>query len=482
MMATVGDLPLELLSCCFLPLPFRDRIRASHVSKRWRRAATEFPEFWSTLTFDHESRHHDAFLSALRRSGASLLDATWAPPRVRPYQGLDTLVANMSRVRALAVRSNAWTHEGDEFPAGLLSAPAPQLEELYFDSKAYLTIPGNWGGTGAPRLRSISVNRFGFDASCGPFHALRRFRGSMRPMGSARLDPRSIFRLCPALAELELCEAGSFDALCLAEGPIPPTLTSLLFLRAREAIDYQPLLDAVMATLPHLELSNSVDILPALRHYATYAGTRFRMACTIRRTLPTPLEREMKPDVLVVRLENGGPRTLTCETSALHDALDGMRALVPHMQHLAHLECATEFFAALLRQDAALPFLESLTLRVSGDRPYGDLNYCHFKRAGRLRVPRLRALIVDAAGVDALYATGVPNWLFGTLPATVSSWLQFDDRKLDTVHLFVTRGAPAPVPHGAERAGALLSWAARVFVGWKGDWEKGLFQQGIWYS
>ncbi|EJD38519.1 hypothetical protein AURDEDRAFT_172451 [Auricularia subglabra TFB-10046 SS5] len=497
-MATIEDLPLEILGLCFLPLSFPDRLRPSHVSRRWRSAASD-PAVWSQLRFDHKPHHHDTFLVALARSAEVPLCALWTSARLSGEPGFDLLEAHMSRVRTLSLVQPGCTPFYEDLPVRLFNAPATLLEEFNFQANSSVILPAQWSGSGAPRLHTIRVSYFSFAPACAQFRSLRRFRGSL---GRTLVDPVTLFELFPGLVDLELCEVTDEIVRRLNEIQIPPGLSRLSLLYALRPIDYRPFLTSVAATIRFLSLSGAADVLSSLKHYTSCVSGLFSMTCRIFRfdgihynDEPSDFDRlfensglsafryssadESHVDSFDISLHDGGSFTLNCQTHARTLALDSTPTLVPHLRNLAHLNCAAAFFARLLRTNATLPSLQSLTLLVYGMRPFGGLASCDFQRRGHVRVPQLRALTVDTTGGIWNYGAVAPNWFFATFPATVSAWLQFDEPKLRLARLFVDRDRP--FEHRASRAVALLSKVEKAFIGSRADGGKGLIEQGMWY-
>ncbi|EJD38542.1 hypothetical protein AURDEDRAFT_116507 [Auricularia subglabra TFB-10046 SS5] len=477
-MAAVADVPTELLVFFFVLLSFRDRVRVSHVSRRWRAVATEHTELGNRLAFHHRPEHRTTFLAALRRAGALPLEATWmfnAPQSA----GFDILEANISRIRVLSVQG--YCADTDlELLDRLLARPLPLLEEFHIEKSLAFNIPQEWTNGGAPRLREIALSRFNFHPTSGRFRALRCFRGSVQSYSYGPFYPSRIFELCPALAELELSGINGHLLRFLAEGQIPLTLTRLVLLPSRSSsfeqrgtLDYEPLLHMLGRMPAFLAITLASDVSSAAKHYVAHVRTQFRATCTIHHS-----QNVYDTDAFDVRLDNGGLQTLTCNMTDLRAALNSAPNLVPHFDNLAQLECATEFFERLLRVSPTLPSLHSLTLLVSGGRPHGDPNYCHFQRAGRLVAPRLRSLAVDSSSAQPGLAFGTPLWFARALPATAADWLRFDAPRLETAYCYMHRC----VRSLALRPEELLSWAARAFVGWRADWERGLAEQGTWYT
>ncbi|EJD38536.1 hypothetical protein AURDEDRAFT_116501, partial [Auricularia subglabra TFB-10046 SS5] len=213
-MAVVDALPVELLVLCFVPLSFRDRVRLSYVSRRWRVIALGHAELCNRLEFHHNPKHSATFLAALERARTLPLEVTWEF-RSSESAGFDLLEAQLPRVRAMSVRMPHWMNEDDELPKRLLVRRFPPLEEVCIDSLDIFTIPEQWSNLGAPKLREITVSHFTFHPTSGPFHALRRLTANLDPYAHAQPDPRRIFELCPALLELELRCVGRETLQCL---------------------------------------------------------------------------------------------------------------------------------------------------------------------------------------------------------------------------------------------------------------------------
>ncbi|EJD38523.1 hypothetical protein AURDEDRAFT_116496, partial [Auricularia subglabra TFB-10046 SS5] len=213
-MAVIDALPVELFVLCFVPLSFRDRVRVSHVSRRWRAIAIGRAELCNRLEFHHNPKHSATFLAALERARTLPLEVTWDFSNSQ-YAGFDLLVAQLQRVRAMSIRMPHWMNEDDEQPKRLLVRRFPLLEEVCIHTPDIFTIPEQWSNLGAPKLREITVSHFTFHPTSGPLHALRSFTANLDPYSRLQPDPRRIFELCPALVELELRCAGPETLRCL---------------------------------------------------------------------------------------------------------------------------------------------------------------------------------------------------------------------------------------------------------------------------
>ncbi|EJD46660.1 hypothetical protein AURDEDRAFT_136815 [Auricularia subglabra TFB-10046 SS5] len=483
-MTTIDHLPAELLVLFFVILSFRDRVRASHVSRRWRAVATEHSVLWTRLKFHHKPKHRAAFLSALSRAGDLPVEAVWKFTNP-PSQGFDDLEANILRVRVIRVDC-CWTHADTTLLERLLARPLRLLEELRIQCAEPFTIPPQWSHGDAPRLRVIAVSKFLFHPTTGRFHTLRYLSGAMSDNTHNTLYFPSIFELCPALVELELYGVSRQLVHYLSQGSPPPsTLVSLkllpppkdthtLFRPIRDTIDYHTLFETLGRMPSLLAITLAADFCAAIKHYVTHVHTPFRMECNIRYS-PGSLDPGPFFEAL---LDNGGSHTLTCNMTDLRAALAITSNLLPYLHNLTQLECSASFFDCLLHLDPSLPSLHTLILIVSGNRPHGDLNYYHFQRRGQLIAPRLRSLVVDATVARPFLVSGASYWFSRRLPASATMWLKFEEPKLETAYFYMHRGvrtAPAISPE------AFLSWVERVFIGWRVDQEKAL-ELGIWYT
>lgn len=474
-MAIHEDLPFEVLSLCFVPLPLRDRVVASHVCQRWRTAAVTSPELWSALCFDHKLEQREVFLSILERSGAGQLDATWRFQR--GAVGSDLLAANMWRVRGLSFILHDHDPDFGDVPEGLLVCRAPVLERLHFDGSGRFTIPAGWDDRGAPRLRELSVSSFAFDPQCRRFGALRRFRGVLPAGWDAHMRLHGLFQLCPGLVELELGGFNTLNQHLLPHGPMPPTLSRLVFLDRTYSIDYGPLLESLMGLPQSVKLPGAIDFYPALKLFDARVDSPFTLTC---HTIPAVFEDGAEhPGKLSIRMQDGLSYTLTTIVGNLRVALDCVARATPYLRNVGTLTCPAEFFDRLLKLQPTLPALQSLTIAVGGKRPFGDLNYCHFQRSGHVVVPQLRTLFIDTTAIDRDFAASARDWFLRTLPRTLRAWLHVGQPKLAALHLFLREDLVSTSV--SVSLAALLPCAETVFVGWRDGWEHGIEGRGEWY-
>ncbi|EJD46630.1 hypothetical protein AURDEDRAFT_144651, partial [Auricularia subglabra TFB-10046 SS5] len=215
----VDRLRPEILVACFVRLPFRSRIRASHVSRSWRAAALAYPQVWSEIVLPHRMRNRPALLAtALSRAGDLPVDLkveSMYPPNTK---FLDCILApyrhQLRRVEWRAMEQS-----------GLWSLPAAGLE--YLDCFRGLELaPGFLGGKSGV-LSSLHLGSCNLPPLCPALSTVvDLYIRSMRLVTDAS-SFRRLFELFPQLESLSLTELDQRFSESLPPGPAPPTLRRL---------------------------------------------------------------------------------------------------------------------------------------------------------------------------------------------------------------------------------------------------------------
>ncbi|KZV97987.1 hypothetical protein EXIGLDRAFT_729164 [Exidia glandulosa HHB12029] len=239
------QLPDELLASCFELLSFRDLIAATHVTRQWRTVAHNFPRLWANI-YVTAATHDSKFRLLgvlLQRSRSSPVDVSLQRPGGsydHYLPELATLVAeHMDHVRSL--------HWDSQYLEGLfVNTSAPVLRTLdMFPPQGDGMLPPDLFKGDAPNLRVLHLRAgFNLPTTCAALHNLRVFRGTLN-QGTSCLR---LFRLCPLLEELDLCNLYSPHQL-----PILPAPRSLQRLSLRAAspftINYSNFLNGLLHKL-----------------------------------------------------------------------------------------------------------------------------------------------------------------------------------------------------------------------------------------
>ncbi|EJD36185.1 hypothetical protein AURDEDRAFT_174716 [Auricularia subglabra TFB-10046 SS5] len=195
-------LPSELWVSCLSWLSFRDRLVASHVSRRWRRFMLAAPSLWDTIDTTNLKTTYfpDLFHGIMDRSGDVPLDARLT---LRTYDRVDIdatlalLNQASARLRSLTLSLSRY-FDSDVFG----SLQFPILEYLNIDATltvVALNFPSR-GSTVMPRLKHLVVNKVYLPEPVEPMLGLEIFEGHCY----SDSDTRNLFLRFPCLAAVTL--------------------------------------------------------------------------------------------------------------------------------------------------------------------------------------------------------------------------------------------------------------------------------------
>ncbi|EIM90446.1 uncharacterized protein STEHIDRAFT_154270 [Stereum hirsutum FP-91666 SS1] len=178
-LATVHALPLELLQQCFSALAQDDLprttldgvhlgwITVSHVCRAWREAAMELSMLWGRPTLALGPRW---FREMARRAGSAplIVHCTWPysprPKRAGPFSPRmvrQTIIGHMDHLKELISEPKSTICYSGLVKALILPAHSLTTIELHafpYGAPAPFSLPTNFLGQAAPRLRKISLH------------------------------------------------------------------------------------------------------------------------------------------------------------------------------------------------------------------------------------------------------------------------------------------------------------------------------------
>ncbi|EJD46656.1 hypothetical protein AURDEDRAFT_164479 [Auricularia subglabra TFB-10046 SS5] len=196
----VERLPAEVLTACFLLLPFHSRIRASHVCRSWRTAALAHRDVWSNITISYL----DLKLDDIYPTAMAAIDTV-----LKPYW-------HHIRLIELYVdeRSSMW-----KFPAARLE---------YLHSYGGPQIRRDFLGSRVGRLRSLHIGGCTLPPDCPAISTVvdLRIRDMKRVKDIASFG--RLFVLFPRLEQLSLCGLDARFSAVLPAGPAPSSLRGLI--------------------------------------------------------------------------------------------------------------------------------------------------------------------------------------------------------------------------------------------------------------
>ncbi|EJD38529.1 hypothetical protein AURDEDRAFT_116499 [Auricularia subglabra TFB-10046 SS5] len=354
----------------------------------------------------------------------------------------------------------------------LPACTAPALTSLRVVSGRFFRVPAEWGGVGAPLLSEMHLLGFVIAPDCAPFRSLRTFSGRFLDarLGIPRTDARMLFRLCPALVDAMLFGIRPEDASWLPIDPTPPGLARLSLQSGfGQAVDYFPFCEAL-------------DFVP--RTTSLFGCSAFLAPLTLwNRHVHVPYKMSWLRAQTVMKQQYGSEHQITLETDAddgptltfvvtddMHAPSSSLQEAILHLRTLTHFVCAAEKLRDLLAVRPELPSLLSLTIVLS---------------AGNMGAPQLQTLHIDAQALDDGNAIASLLWLTNSLPRALTAWLDFGQRRLESVRFYLT-GEKNSVRSGLDM-GALLMYSESVYVGpqlppetYRGD--TGSSGDGTWYS
>ncbi|EJD38526.1 hypothetical protein AURDEDRAFT_146798 [Auricularia subglabra TFB-10046 SS5] len=482
----IERLPPEVLGQCFTWLPFRDRIGASHVSKYWRLAAVSLADLWSSLPLNHRPENRDTFSSVLSRAGTLTLDISWnfSGPGAGEVDILEALMPRIRSLHLIRAQSNDWRNSGDVLPEMLPACTAPALTSLRVMSGRFFRVPAEWGGDGAPLLSEMHLLGFVIAPDCAPLRSLRTFSGRFLDgrLNVPYTDARMLFRLCPRLVDVTLFGIRPEDASWLPIGPTPTALSRLSLQSALgravdyvafcEALDFIPQTTSLFgcsAFLAHLILWNRHVHVPYQMSWCAQTVIKQQYGSKHQITLETDTE--------------DGPKITFVVTDDMRVPSSSLQEAIPHLRTLTHFVCAAENLRDFIAVRPELPSLLSLTIDLSA----GLYAYTHHRLGnyGNMRAPQLQTLHIDAQALDDDEAIESLSWVKNSLPHTLTAWLDFGHRRLESVRFYLI-GEKISVRFRLDM-GALLMYAETVYVGPqlppetdRGD--TGSSGDGTWYS
>ncbi|EJD37399.1 hypothetical protein AURDEDRAFT_173582 [Auricularia subglabra TFB-10046 SS5] len=462
----IDRLPPEVLGMCFMWLPFRDRIRASHVSKYWRLAAVSLADLWSALRLNHRPKHRDTFSSVLSRAGTLTLDISWnfSGPGAEEVDILEALMPRIRSLYLLRTQTDDWRDSGDVLPEMLLAYAAPALTSLRVVSGRFFRVPSEWGGDGAPLLSEMHLLGFVIAPDCAPFQSLRTFSGRFLDgrLNVPYTDARMLFRLCPALVDVTLFGIRPEDASRLPIGPTPTALSCLSLQSALgRGVDHLAFCEALDFIPQTMSLFGCTAFLAPLILWNRHVHVPYKMSWLRAQTV-IKQQYGSEHQIMLTTDADDGPTLTFVVTDDIHAPSISLEEAIPHLRALTHFVCAAEKLKDLLAIHPELPSLQSLTVVLSADRRYG---YTHLSLAdyGNMRAPQLQTLHIDAQALDDGGAIASLLWLTNSLPRTLTAWLDFGHRRLESVRFYLT-GEKNSVRSGLDM-GALLVYAETVYVG-----------------
>ncbi|EJD39715.1 hypothetical protein AURDEDRAFT_128084 [Auricularia subglabra TFB-10046 SS5] len=212
-------LPDEILALCFCFLPFRDRVLASHVSRRWRTVSLSHPAVWACIDFDVSVRNRaELFRMALERTGAHPVDIPICPELDEGLLIEKSLVSHMHHIRSLRYFKT--------FYAAPLLHVAPRLETLACENIP-LDIPAEFLGGVAGQLTTLRVRTVSFPKTCPALSTVTNLslRGPQYAYYAQNLS--LLFQLFPVLQSLRFSALKHKFSRDLPAGPVPASLRSL---------------------------------------------------------------------------------------------------------------------------------------------------------------------------------------------------------------------------------------------------------------
>ncbi|EJD39727.1 hypothetical protein AURDEDRAFT_171176 [Auricularia subglabra TFB-10046 SS5] len=211
--------PDEILALCFCFLPFRDRVLASHVSRRWRTVSLTRPAIWAYIDFDVSFRNQaELFRMALERTGAHPIDVFNCPHLDQGFVVEQSLVHHMHHIRTLQYDKALYT-------APLLS-PAPRLETLACEIIP-LDIRADFLGGVVGQLTTLRFCTVSFPTKCPALSTVTKLslRGPQYAHYARNLGLS--FQLFPVLQSLHLSDLKHSFSTDLPAGLVPASLRSL---------------------------------------------------------------------------------------------------------------------------------------------------------------------------------------------------------------------------------------------------------------
>ncbi|KZV97533.1 hypothetical protein EXIGLDRAFT_832792 [Exidia glandulosa HHB12029] len=219
--------PPEVLAACLQFLPFRDRFRVSHVSRRWRSAALAFPALWADIRLSAADKHAVELMRlVLPRTGVYPVEFTYTSSYTHTAAGpLDT-ISNVLCEHMHHIRSIDWCGSIDY---ACFSRPAPMLEAIRCSSTVIARLPDDLLGGSAGRLHALSLGYFALpSAACPPLRTVTHLDctlpGPWNVSSSQGLD--HLFTICPKLQSLTLRKFRQGHVF--PTGPVPPSLEDLV--------------------------------------------------------------------------------------------------------------------------------------------------------------------------------------------------------------------------------------------------------------
>ncbi|EJD38626.1 hypothetical protein AURDEDRAFT_187695 [Auricularia subglabra TFB-10046 SS5] len=217
--STVPWLPPEVLTSCFLHLPFQDLVSATHVSRYWRSAALAAPGLWSRVQLKPFAAIAEALSEVLGRSRARPVDLTLRQPGKESMRDVEhVLSSHMHHMRTISCTLAV------SGPVFLPSAPLLEMVKLAPHSGTPIAeLPPSFLGGFAPRLRELHLENFVLLEACPTLASVTRFSGVLARWAASNVD--RLFDLCPNLSSLRLENIQNSTQLPL--GRVPPTLSDV---------------------------------------------------------------------------------------------------------------------------------------------------------------------------------------------------------------------------------------------------------------
>ncbi|EJD39726.1 hypothetical protein AURDEDRAFT_171175 [Auricularia subglabra TFB-10046 SS5] len=213
-------LPSEVFVLCFTDLSFRDRVIASHVSRRWCSISLAHPAVWGYVNLQPPFRAPDALLDmALNRTGTCpviLLHCRGPAPGII---GERSLMAHMHHIEQLSFSSGPSPE--------ILHRPAPLLYHLNIRS-GHMDVRADFLGGQPGQLELLYMSSVSVPETCPGFYTVTflSLKGPSTEAYAATFT--QLFTLFPALQSLGFLTMKREFAHFLPRGPAPTSLTEIV--------------------------------------------------------------------------------------------------------------------------------------------------------------------------------------------------------------------------------------------------------------
>ncbi|EJD48144.1 hypothetical protein AURDEDRAFT_162615 [Auricularia subglabra TFB-10046 SS5] len=385
---TAQRLPPEVLSECLRACDFTTRVRASHVSRRWRTIALDDRRLWTRFSRASFRDLHDqetAFdqLEEMLRRSAPLPFFIQLPHSY--YGGFGDYEAPLPCILRHGIQR---VHE--------YSGPYWAFSESSFHTRSYpnlfsfdcldptwtsddFEVRTYWGAGVMPNLRCLSGPSLQFSERCHPLSSLTSLTCYLSTDPG---DYQHLFRCCPSLVSLDI--GAIFETTPLPPGPFPATLQDVTLRGSDEdddtRINYRtPLMAWPKCRIPRLTIHGASSLSAPVSLFL--ASTDGPVALSIggpgesRVTISTG-EHRWQVNPWPFRLQK--------------EWFDDMRTLLAG--RVSSITVAIDYIDDLLAACIHAPLLTSLELTLVGEigwsLPRAPADY-------RLEVPKLRHVVLD---------------------------------------------------------------------------------------